>query len=57
MDASAPTFTTSMQRDVAAGSTSEFSGLVDRVVALDEKNQRLGTCVEDQMTAEMKVIL
>ena len=37
MDASAPTLTTSMQRDVAAGSTSEFSGLVDRVVALGEK--------------------
>lgn len=37
MDASAPTLTTSMQRDVAAGHPSEFSGLVDRVVALGEK--------------------
>lgn len=37
MDASAPTLTTSMQRDVAAGRPSEFSGLVDRVVALGEK--------------------
>ncbi|MDY3298741.1 ketopantoate reductase family protein, partial [Selenomonas sp.] len=37
MDASAPTLTTSMQRDVAAGGRSEFAGLVDRVAALAEK--------------------
>ena len=37
MDASAPTLTTSMQRDVAAGGKSEFAGLVDRVVTLAEK--------------------
>lgn len=36
MDASAPTLTTSMQRDVVAGGRSEFSGLVDRVVSLAE---------------------
>ena len=34
MDGFAPGLTTSMQRDVAAGGTSEFAGLVDRVVAL-----------------------
>lgn len=37
MDKSAPNLTTSMQRDVARGGPSEFSGLVDRVVKLGEQ--------------------
>jgi len=37
MDGFAPGLTTSMQRDVAAGGTSEFAGLVDRVVTLGQE--------------------
>ena len=37
MDASQPNLTTSMQRDVASGGPSEFSGLVARVVELGNK--------------------
>ena len=37
MDASAPTLTTSMQRDVEDGGPSEFAGLVSRIVTLGQK--------------------
>ena len=50
MDGFAPGLTTSMQRDVAAGGTSEFAGLVERVVKLG-RQYHVSTPLYDKVAA------